>query len=188
MVYAVVILGAVALVAFLVKRDEKGSPCALIFKILTSVLFIITAIFSLVLNPDGLMYGKYIIVGLLFGLVGDIVLDLKFMYPKDNDIYTLCGMSAFSIGHIFYILILILFFGFNIISLLIALAITIAIMFTTIKVARFNYNRYVYIASLYCFLLTYTMTQAFYAGIVTNFNTATILLIIGGVMFTPYLF
>lgn len=43
------------------------------------------------------------ILGLLFGLLGDIWLDLKFVYPADDRAYTYAGFLSFGIGHVLYI-------------------------------------------------------------------------------------
>jgi uncharacterized membrane protein YhhN len=42
-------------------------------------------------------------MGLLLGLTGDVWLDLKFVYPRHDGIYTYAGFTAFGIGHVLYI-------------------------------------------------------------------------------------
>ena len=49
-------------------------------------------------------FSWFVLGGLLFGLLGDIWLDLKYVYPQDDARYTYAGFTVFSIGHILFIL------------------------------------------------------------------------------------
>lgn len=104
MFYAALGLGIAATILFLVVRVKKGGIPGLLTKTLASIFFILTAVFACVAKPEAISsYGIYIVVGLVFGMLGDIWLDLKWVYPDDNDIYTYSGMVSFGLGHVFFL-------------------------------------------------------------------------------------
>lgn len=83
---------------------------AVLLKTTCSMFFMGIAVSSAVLNWTG-TYSALMIVGLLFGLLGDIWLDLKYVYPDDDALYTYSGFTVFGIGHIFFISALLLRFA-----------------------------------------------------------------------------
>jgi uncharacterized membrane protein YhhN len=185
---ALPILGAVSMIAFLYFRDEKSSALATILKTLTSLFFIAVAVYGFAkINAnrqiENLEYFCFILAGLVMGLVGDVTLDLKLAYPQDNDIYTYTGMSSFAIGHIFYLIALIMYWGFNGWAIGAAAVIAVIVISTSIFVMKFNFGKFLIPAIIYSFLLSYMTCQAFYAGIKDSFTTASILLLIGGILF-----
>ena len=58
---------------------------------------------ALIQNPTQYLYGVLILAGLAFGMLGDIYLDQKWVYPDDSDKYLWAGFVSFGIGHLFYI-------------------------------------------------------------------------------------
>ena len=73
--------------AFLVVRVKKGAgPLALLLKTCASIGFFCGALYAAYVN--GLtLYNLFIVFGLFFALLGDIVLDLKIAYPEHNKLY-----------------------------------------------------------------------------------------------------
>lgn len=84
------------------EKLKKYDIKELLLKTTCSMIFMGIAISSATLHRTGL-YASLMIIGLLFGLLGDIFLDLKFVYPDDDAIYTFSGFTTFGIGHIFFI-------------------------------------------------------------------------------------
>lgn len=99
--YAFGVLSIISCIAFCCVRATKASVLSLAIKTLSSVFFILCGVFSINYVGSSTM-NLLIIVGLVFGLVGDIILDLKVMYPEDSDKYFVFGTSSFIFGHIFY--------------------------------------------------------------------------------------
>ncbi len=95
------LIGLICLVAFLVFRVKKTDVKSLMLKSATSVMFILTGAFLLMGKPS--LYGAFIVAGLVCGILGDIWLDMKFMYKSDEDFLTKAGFSSFAFGHCFYI-------------------------------------------------------------------------------------
>ena len=183
--YLMIFLGAIALTLFLIARDRKGSVQALLFKTLTSFLFIAVAFASFLANPNQgvATYAMLIMMGLVCGLIGDIVLDLKIMYRESSSLYQHGGMVSFLIGHLFYLAALIIYFGFNWVPVVIALALALIIGLVSKFVLKFNFAEHTIDTYAYSFILSYMMTQACYAAITQGFTTCTVLLAAGAILF-----
>lgn len=99
-------LGIFFLILFLKERVRGCSVKAMLLKATTSVMFLAAAVLAAYTNPVSGTHRSlsgFVISGLFFGLLGDIWLDLKYVYPKDDIVYTYAGFSVFGIGHILYI-------------------------------------------------------------------------------------
>jgi uncharacterized membrane protein YhhN len=183
--YLIIFLGAIALALFLIARDRKGSVKALLLKTLTSFFFIAVAFASFMVNPSQsiAVFSMLIMMGLICGLIGDILLDLKIMYKESSSLYQHGGMVAFLVGHLFYLTALIIYFGFNWIPLVIALILAIIIACVSKFILKFNFAEHTVNTYAYSFILSYMMTQACYAAITQNFTASTILLAVGAILF-----
>lgn len=187
--------GGISLMIFLLFRTKEGGFLAATLKLVTSFLFVATAV-SAVVNNYGitglittkkLTYFGLVILGLVCGLIGDFTLDLKITYKDSNirhsDIYTYIGMAAFGVGHIFYIVAVSLFFGFSAWTILIAAGVTAAIFCTSLFLLKMNFGKFLIPSVLYAFLLTMFLACAAAAGILTCCTAAVSMLIAGAALF-----
>lgn len=183
--YVVTFLGAVALTLFLIARDRKGSVKAVLLKIITSYLFIAVAFVSFMVNPNPgvTTFFMLITMGLICGLIGDIVLDLKVLYPESSSPYQHGGMVAFLVGHLFYLAALLIYFGFSWIPLVFAVVIALAIILISIYILKVDFKEHTIDSYLYSFFLSYMMTQSCYAAVSHGFSATTLLLAVGSVLF-----
>ncbi len=102
------VLGAgLVLMAFYIR--EKLRSCSLraaVLKSLVSAVFIALGIcgwYASVLRGGSHIFAPFVITGLVFGLMGDIWLDLKYVYPADDRPFTYAGFAVFGVGHIFFV-------------------------------------------------------------------------------------
>ncbi len=183
--YVIIFLGAVALTLFLIARDRNGSVKAVLLKIIPSFLFIAVAFVSFIANPSPGVTAFFMLItmGLICGLIGDIVLDLKILYSESSSLYQHGGMVAFLAGHLFYLAALIMYFGFNWIPLIFAVVIALAIILISIYILKVDFKEHTIDSYLYSFFLSYMMTQACYAAVIQGYAAATLLLAVGSVLF-----
>lgn len=94
-------LSMVLCLVFCVLRAQKATGFSLTLKTLASVSFIIAAVLAMQVVGFSTI-GILILVGLICGLAGDVLLDLKVMYPEHNNAYFYSGTASFAVGHAFY--------------------------------------------------------------------------------------
>lgn len=85
--------------AFIAVRTLKGGTAGVLTKALASFAFVASGIIAIVLNASTLGTGL-VVMGLVCGLIGDILLDLKVVYPNNDTAWTNGGMLSFGVGHI----------------------------------------------------------------------------------------
>ena len=102
-IYFSIALGVVAFILFVVRCKDGRSVQGVFTKNATSLFFVATAGIALLRHPFAYEYGVMILLGLVLGMLGDIYLDQKWVYPDDSDKYLYAGFISFGIGHLFYI-------------------------------------------------------------------------------------
>ncbi len=96
------LFAAVMLVLYIREKLASYSVKAVLLKSVVSVQFIAVAVLGWYLSSRGIL-GIFVIIGLTFGLLGDIWLDLKYVFRDYNDQFTYAGFTSFGFGHILYI-------------------------------------------------------------------------------------
>ena len=72
-----------------------------VFKALTSILFVLTGLFAIGERKSGSGYARLILTGLVFGFAGDVLLELANL---KGDLYFVIGLVTFALGHVFYLI------------------------------------------------------------------------------------
>ena len=106
MVAAIVllVLGAMMSTVFIVSKVINYSLKTIIFKTIASLFFLALGILCFCLNREGhFLFKLFTILGLFFGLLGDVFLGFKYITTKTKTMWILLGMFAFLLGHVFYI-------------------------------------------------------------------------------------
>ncbi len=94
---------AVCVATNIVFRVKKGGIPALFVKTATSMLFVLLSITEVSMKQENYRFGIFLVIGAIFGMLGDIILDLNSMY-ESNNVYLMAGMASYSFGHIFYVI------------------------------------------------------------------------------------
>ena len=183
-----VVLGVIALCAFLSQRVKKCSAKATVLKSLVSAMFILA--WSAACLAKGFSVFAFCIGGgLLFGLFGDIWLDLKFCYKEDEDFYTKMGFLMFAIGHFFYCGAVVSgVTQFKPVAILPALGVAVIaalVVFFGEKAMKLHYGDYKIISTLYGAVLFFMAAFAFFAALFAGLkeNTHLVVMAIGGALF-----
>lgn len=181
-------IGALSLAWFLFEKIKAYSIKAVCIKAFTSLLFISVGVYGL-FNSHLKILGIFIVIGLVFGLMGDILLDLKYVYREKDYPFTLGGFIAFGIGHIFYITGMFAEFydNQNVLYIIIPVAVGMLIALGTIlteKILKTNYGRLKLPAFGYAITLFSMVSTAFSMWMLTGFNNQGLMMIfIGGILF-----
>lgn len=101
--YAVLIIGVAVTAIFLVLRVKEGGIRAMFTKVAASLCFIGTALVAFALNKENYKYAILIILGLVFSMLGDIWLDMKYIYKEHSDMYSFAGFGSFMVAHTMYV-------------------------------------------------------------------------------------
>ena len=184
----IIALGAICLTLFLLEKNRKYSNKAMLLKSATSLFFISLAAYSTISN-HGHPFSVYILIGLALGMLGDIYLDFKYIFPDHSRIYTYAGFTVFGVGHILYVIgimkNLYLTYEWYYIVLPLVLGTGCGLLNLVLeKPLKLKFGEYKWIVLLYGCLLFCTFFTSLFASIQHQFNYATCnMLMIGGFFF-----
>ena len=104
MLYPILLLcGAAALFFYLREKIRRYSVKAVLLKALVSTIFLAVAVYGswrAAARGNASPLCPFVVLGLLFGLLGDVWLDLKYVFPEKDRPFTLAGFCVFGIGHV----------------------------------------------------------------------------------------
>ena len=184
-------LGIVATIAFLVKRVKEGGVKAAMLKAFASTLFIATGVAAAasVIGADKFSFALFVVMGLVMGLMGDIWLDLKWVYPETNDTYTFAGFGSFMIGHFFYLAGLFIHYAdftkplYIVIPAVVALLLGGGVVILE-KPMKMVYGKFKAITGVYGFVLGFMTFLSGSLALMHNFKEMTLnFMFVGGVLF-----
>ncbi len=198
----VLVLGAAATVAFLILRVKKGGLSAAVMKVIASVMFVLTGL-AAVIDSLPLYYAPFLghfrfnswamlyIAGLVCAILGDLFLDLKYVYIEDSDKHTFLGFGFFIATQVFY------FMGaFNCfkwcpqgtydykaiyVSLIVAAIFVLAAVFGEKKILKVKFGKFKAISAVYSGILSFTTVFTIFCAMTGS--TAGLLMAIGEVAF-----
>ena len=183
------IIGVILFGAFLYFRVQEKRIIAVILKGFTSLMFIATAVVAwLTSNNPNNWFGIFVIIALVFGLAGDILLDVKYIDLKREHLFTVLGFLAFAAGHIFFSSgLFVFFFDFNsspfyliIPALVTALLVTITLLMEKFTLIRYkDMKPYVVI---YGIVLFFTVSIYISTCIQTGWNNTTVIIMFAGLV------
>ncbi len=176
MEYLFLVLGIGAVIVFGFNRKAVVPLKTVVMKGIASIFFIFTALFSFIGNPDCPDYlGAFTVAGACMGMIGDIVLDLKYTYPKDSDKFLRMGFISFLIGHLFYFVSLVSAYGAEIKNFIFALCggvIMFAFVMFSEKILKIKYGKFKAITAIYIGIVGLTVGLGFsYSVFETNTHT-----------------
>lgn len=164
---------------FIIIRAKFGGLAAFLLKTLASFGLVASAFISIAYSPvlaDNRLILSLIGIGLLLGMIGDMVLDLKVIYDNDR-IYLNSGMLSFGLGHLAYFSAFSLFaISLNcdllmpiLVSAGCAIVLTIAIVLSSKKM-QLNFGNFLWQTVAYTFILTFMSAYTLILSIIGGAN------------------
>ncbi|MBR0418931.1 MAG: lysoplasmalogenase [Erysipelotrichaceae bacterium] len=101
-VYVLIAVGFILQGLFIKVEHEEKYLLADILKGSASLMFVIIGAIAYLGGYSE--YNKLFFFGLIFGMIGDILLNLRYVFPKQGQKIFLTGILFFLIGHILYLL------------------------------------------------------------------------------------
>lgn len=185
--YALLAIGITATIIFLVLRVKKGGIAALYAKAIASCCFIATALAAMNRNRVFLEFGTLILAGLILGMLGDIWLDLKWIYLQDKNSYLYAGFISFLLGHLCFITAIFRSAPWNSFSIIMSIVLALVIGLIALlmeKPLKMKYGKFKLIVFLYSCTLALTMTASMMTAYITNFKlSAWIVMSVGALLF-----
>ena len=199
--YISLALGAVFLIVFMVKCHKQRSVAGVYIKNITSIFFILTAVTGAFNNtdyPEVWRYALPLVVGQVFGLMGDIYLDQKWLYPQHDGQYLNLGFTSFGIGHFFYMGAIITQAKlYSITDMIVPVAVGIIATVVTLLMAKptkQDYGKFKTIVTVYCLILGTMTGMSLWAAIKTKqvayivFNIGAISFLLSDIILSPMYF
>ncbi|MDD4312258.1 MAG: lysoplasmalogenase family protein [Eubacteriales bacterium] len=105
-IIVLLLLGCIAESAFIMFEHRKSLLAALLLKALASLLFVLAGLFAFSLAKL-LPYARLVLLGLMLGAIGDVCLNLRFLFTDGAKRIFMLGIATFLLGHIAYLLALV---------------------------------------------------------------------------------
>lgn len=105
LIYGLIIIGILLQALFIKVEHEEKYLLADILKGSASLMFVLVGFIAY--QTVNNVSNRQLLIGLVFGMIGDILLNLRYVFPKQGQKIFLTGILSFLIGHIMYLVALI---------------------------------------------------------------------------------
>ena len=170
----IVCVAVALLVWYIYSKNKKYDLKELFIKTGISLLFVTLSLVATFCSGKMTLFNVFVIIGLTLGLIGDILLDLKYIDVNRTKGYTYSGFIAFGLGHIMFISALLMnYYNKSILYVLLALALDIVISIITIlmeKPLKLEYGKMKLIVFLYALCLFGTFSTCLFLAIQNGFS------------------
>lgn len=174
-------------VFFTIKRTEKVKSSDLAVKVATSSLFVATAIAAIISNPDvNLTFALMVVMGGVFGVLGDVFIELKWLQKEGNDTFFNLGFVTFMIQHIILVAAVFIHYPMSLVNALVCFTAPVAVLLLSgvlAKIFKMEMGKFKVIANAYGALASMTFSVGFMTMINNGMETSMILFFAGGVSF-----
>ena len=185
------VLGVISSTIFIVSKVINYSLKTIIFKTIASLFFVALAILCFCLTgKDYFIFKLFTVIGLFFGMLGDIFLGFKYITTKKaQKVWILLGMFAFALGHISYIIALLVGFYVpgNAIFMIIPFTLPILIISIYMLIAKkvgINFGKGMLLFGLfYLYCLTTMFSSSLSMAILYEFKNTTLVMFMCAAMF-----
>ena len=185
MVAAIILLslGAIMSGVFIVSKVTNYSLKTILFKTIASLFFVALGVYCVAITSGHTTFKVLVLLGLIFGMLGDVFLGFKYITTKTKKLWILLGGFAFGAGHIFYIVALFMEYyvpgqyWFAILPFITALTICVIYFLIAHKAGIEFGKKLLPFALFYLLCLSSMLSSSFYMALLHKFSIVT------GVMF-----
>ena len=187
--FIIIGIAVILLVWYLICKCKKYDLKELFIKIGISLLFVLLALVATYKSGKITIFNVLVIIGLVFGLIGDILLDLKYIDLDRSIGYTYSGFIVFGIGHIMFMSAMIMNYyqSGGILYIILAIVLDIILSIATIlmeKPLKLNYGRLKKISFAYALCLFGTCSFSLFLAIQNGFSILSLnMFLIGAILF-----
>ena len=191
MVVAIIllVLGAISSAIFIVSKVINYSFKTIVFKTIASLFFVALGIYLFIIMEGHFLFKLFLLLGLIFGMLGDVLLGFKYITTKTKKIWILAGMFAFAFGHISYITALFVeyYIPGNVIFIFLpfitATVLSIGYMIISRKLG-ISFGKLLPFGVFYLFCLSSMLSTSLWMAILNHFSILTgVLFFIGALFF-----
>ena len=181
-------LGAITSSVFIYSKVTNYSLKTIVFKTIASAFFVALGIYLFIASQGHFLFKLFLLLGLIFGLLGDVFLGFKYITTKTKKMWILLGLFAFAFGHISYIVSLFVEYYisgnvlFAVLPFVTAIVLTILYMFIFKKVGV-EFGKMLPFGAFYILCLSTMVSVAFYMAILNGFNNITLVMFFIGAFF-----
>jgi uncharacterized membrane protein YhhN len=184
MVYPFLVLAVVMMMIYITVELTQKPLYALFIKALASLSFILLGVTRLLFvqsaYPESL---GWILLGLACGLIGDIVLALRPLRPKEEDkTIIVLGIISFAMGHLFYLLGLSTIQNLSWMSYGIGIIAMVVVVIMS-KVMKFDMGIARMPSYVYAFMIFLMIGQGVFLMTISAQNVAYLIFMIGAILF-----
>lgn len=179
--FIICIVGLLVQLLFIKVELENKYLTAVILKGMAALVFVILG-FICGQQSINLEFAKMVKLGLIFGMLGDILLNLRHLFKKIDSLIFLVGILVFLTGHIFYLLALLPLCTNTLVAIIIGTVITILLLiwiFSKIE-AKITFK----IFGIFYIGAIVIMTSVASINYLNNPNTNGLIYLIGALLFT----
>lgn len=177
-----VLIGIVLQLLFIKAEHEEKYVLADILKGSASLAFVLIGLIGYQTGINPASFSSKILIGLVFGMIGDILLNLRFVFAESGQKIFLAGIAAFLTGHILYLVALVPYGAHLLLSVIIGALLAAALLayiFKTMDVKMaFKIFGIVYLGAVII------MTCIAIDSALTSRTLSSVIYAIGAVLFT----
>ena len=172
---------------FTIKRTEKVKYSDLAVKIIASSLFVATGIAAIISNPQvNLTFALMVIMGGVFGVLGDVFIELKWLQKEGNDTFFNLGFVTFMIQHVILVAAVFIHYPMTLINALICFTAPLTVLVLSgvlAKIFKMEMGKFKVIANAYGALASMTFSVGFMTMQNYGMELSQILFFAGGLSF-----
>ncbi len=174
-------------VFFTIRRGVKVNYSDLAIKVLTSSLFVATGISAIISNPNvNLTFALMIVMGGVFGILGDVFIELKWIQKENSDTFLTFGFVTFMIQHVIMVAAVFVHYPMSLVNALICFTAPLVVLLFSgfaAKLTKMEMGKFKVIANAYGALASMTFSVGFMTMQNYGMEISQILFFAGGLSF-----